>query len=155
MPHEVLDRIETLQTELKRNERALTDAKQKLAMGGTGSAAAQPAAETINGVAFVGRVIEGIEAKALRGLVDQEKQRTGSGVVALVLKGEDGKGTVAIGVTDDLVARFSAADLIKRATVALGGQGGGGRPDMAQGGGPDGARASDALAAVRDGIAGA
>ena len=154
MPHEVLDRIETLQTELKRNERALSDAKQKLAMGGSGAAAAQPAAETINGVAFVGRVIEGIEAKALRGLVDQEKQRTGSGVVALVLKGEDGKGTVAIGVTDDLVARFSAADLIKRATVALGGQGGGGRPDMAQGGGPDGARASDALAAIREGIAG-
>ena len=152
-PHEVLDRIETLQTELKQNERALADAKQKLALGGSAGAAA-PAAETVNGLAFVGRVIEGVEARALRSLVDQEKQRAGSGVIALVLKGEDGKGTVAVGVTDDLVARVSAADLVKLGTAALGGQGGGGRPDMAQGGGPDGARAAEAVAAIRGGLAG-
>ncbi|HZY67842.1 MAG TPA: DHHA1 domain-containing protein, partial [Devosia sp.] len=94
----------------------------------------------------------GVAAKDLRGLVDLEKKKLGSGVVALVLKGEDGKGTVAIGVTDDLVGKHSAADLIKHATVALGGQGGGGRPDMAQGGGPDGAKADAALAAIRSAL---
>ena len=81
-----------------------------------------------------------------------KRSKVGSGVVALVLKGEDGKGTVAIGVTDDLTGKFSAAELIKQATVALGGQGGGGRPDMAQGGGPDGAKAADAMAAVRSAL---
>ncbi|MEO8882342.1 MAG: alanine--tRNA ligase, partial [Devosia sp.] len=151
-PHEVLDRIETLQGEVKRNERALAEARQKLALGGSAGAAA-PAVETINGLAFVGRVVEGVEARALRGLVDEEKKRAGSGIVALVLKGEDGKGTVAVGVTDDLVTRVSAADLVKLGTAALGGQGGGGRPDMAQGGGPDGARAAEAVAAIRQGVA--
>ena len=70
----------------------------------------------------------------------------------LVLRGEDGKGTAAVGVTDDLTGKFSAAELIKQATVALGGQGGGGRPDMAQGGGPDGSKAADAIAAVRSAL---
>jgi alanyl-tRNA synthetase len=88
----------------------------------------------------------------LRGLVDIEKKKLGSGVVTLVLRGEDGKGTVAIGVTDDLTAKHSASELIKRATVALGGQGGGGRPDMAQGGGPDGSKAEAAIAAVRSAL---
>ena len=144
----MLERIETLQNELRRNERALADARQKLALAGTSGGAA-PTAETVNGVAFVGRVVEGIEAKSLRGLVDEEKKRNGSSVVALVLKGEDGKGTIAVGVTDDLTARFSAAELVKLGTAALGGQGGGGRPDMAQGGGPDGSKAADAIAAIR------
>ncbi|HVW91084.1 MAG TPA: alanine--tRNA ligase [Devosia sp.] len=150
-PHEVLERIEALQNESRRNERALAEARQKLALGGVGAGA--PAVEKVNGTAFVGRVVEGVEAKALRGLVDEEKKRTGSGVIALVLKGEDGKGTVAVGVTDDLTSRISAADLVKLGTAALGGQGGGGRPDMAQGGGPDGARAADAVAAIKAGLA--
>jgi alanyl-tRNA synthetase len=144
-------RIEALQDNLKKSERALSEAQKKLALGGSSGAAA-PAAETINGTAFVGRIVEGVAAKDLRGLVDTEKKKLGSGVVALVLKGEDGKGTIAIGVTDNLVAKFSAAELIKHATVALGGQGGGGRPDMAQGGGPDGAKAADAVAAVRSAL---
>ena len=150
-PHEVLERIEALQGEVKRNERALADARQKLALAGTAGTAA-PAVETVNGVSFVGRVVEGVEAKSLRGLVDEEKKRAGSGVVALVLKGEDGKGTVAVGVTQDLTSRISAADLVKLGTAALGGQGGGGRPDMAQGGGPDGSKAADAVAAIRAAI---
>jgi alanyl-tRNA synthetase len=150
-PHEVLERIETLQGEVKRNERALAEARQKLALAGTAGTAA-PAVETVNGVSFVGRVVEGVEAKSLRGLVDEEKKRAGSGVVALVLKGEDGKGTVAVGVTQDLISRISAADLVKLGTAALGGQGGGGRPDMAQGGGPDGSKAADAVAAIRAAI---
>ncbi|HTJ56407.1 MAG TPA: alanine--tRNA ligase [Devosiaceae bacterium] len=153
-PHEVLERIEALQGEAKRNERALAEARQKLALGGSAGSAGAPAIETVNGVAFVGRVIEGVEAKALRGLVDVEKKRAGSGVVALVLRGEDGKGTVAVGVTDDLVGRISAADLVKLGTAALGGQGGGGRPDMAQGGGPDGSRATEAVEAIKAGLAG-
>jgi alanyl-tRNA synthetase len=154
-PHEVLDRIETLQNDGRRNERSLAEARQKLALGGgANNGAAPPAAETVNGMGFVGRVVEGVEARALRGLVDQEKQRAGSGVVALVLKGEDGKGTIAVGVTGDLVARVSAAELVKLGTAALGGQGGGGRADMAQGGGPDGARAAEAIAAIREALAG-
>ncbi len=147
--HEVLDRIEAVQDSLKKAERALSEANKKLALGGGGGAEASPAAETVNGIAFAGRTVRGVEAKDLRGLIDVEKKKLGSGVVALVLVSEDGKGTVAIGVTDDLTARKSAADLVKLATVALGGQGGGGRPDMAQGGGPDGSKADAAIAAVR------
>ncbi|MEO6014560.1 MAG: alanine--tRNA ligase [Devosia sp.] len=150
-PAEVLNRIEALQEGLKKSERSLSDAQKKLALGGSSGAAA-PAAENVNGTAFVGRAIEGVAAKDLKGLVDLEKKKLGSGVVALVLKGEDGRGTVAIGVTDDLVGKYSAADLIKHATVALGGQGGGGRPDMAQGGGPDASKADEAVAAVRSAL---
>jgi alanyl-tRNA synthetase len=77
------------------------------------------------------------------------KQRLGSGVAALIAI-NDGRASVAIGITSDLLATVSAVDLVKAAVAALGGQGGGGRPDMAQGGGPDGAKAQDALAAVRE-----
>ena len=151
-PAEILNRIGALQENLKKAERSLSEAQKKLALGGGSSSAAAPAAETINGTAFLGRAVEGVQAKDLRGLVDLEKKKVGSGIVALVLKGEDGKGTVAIGVTDDLTAKFSAAELIKHATVALGGQGGGGRPDMAQGGGPDGSKAQAAIDAVRSAL---
>ncbi|OEO31293.1 alanine--tRNA ligase [Devosia insulae DS-56] len=150
-PHEVFTRIEALQENLKKAERALTDANKKLALGGGGSAPAS-ADETVNGVTYVGRAVEGISAKDVKGLVDTEKKRIGSGVVTVVLKGDDGRGTVAVGVTDDLTGKYSAGELIKLATAALGGQGGGGRPDMAQGGGPDGARGADAIAAVRGGL---
>jgi alanyl-tRNA synthetase len=145
--HDVLDRIEALQNQLKSAEKALADARQKLALGGGGEAG--PASETVNGTTFVGRVVEGVAAKDIKSVVDAEKKRIGSGVVVIVLKGEDGKGTVAIGVTDDLTGRFAAGTLIKSATAALGGQGGGGRPDMAQGGGPDGAKANEAIAAIK------
>jgi alanyl-tRNA synthetase len=153
-PAEILTRIEALQDNLKKSERALSEAQKKLALGGASGAASAPAAEIVDGTAFVGRAVEGVAAKDLRGLVDVEKKKLGSGVVALVLKGEDGKGTVAIGVTDDLIGKHSAAELIRHATVALGGQGGGGRPDMAQGGGPDGSKADDAIAAVRTALGG-
>ena len=106
--------------------------------GGSGGAAAE--AEEIGGVKFEGRVLDGFDSKGLRGAVDEAKQRLGSGVAALVAV-NDGRATVAVGVTDDLVARFSAVDLVKAGVAAVGGQGGGGRPDMAQGGGPDGAKA--------------
>ncbi|UJW86600.1 alanine--tRNA ligase [Devosia sp. SL43] len=148
--HEVLDRIAALQDNVKKIERELSDARKKLALGGgAGSGATAAADETVNGVTYVGRAVEGIAAKDVKGLVDAEKKRIGSGVVTVVLKGDDGKGTVAIGVTDDLTAKYAAGTLIKLATAALGGQGGGGRPDMAQGGGPDGSRGAEAIAAVR------
>jgi len=146
-PHEVLDRIEALQEQLKKAERALTDARQKLALGGGAPGGGAP--ETLNGVAFAGRVVDGLQPKDLRGLVDQTKKQIGSGVVAVIGRAEDGKAGVAVGVTDDLVGRYSAVDLVRAGAAALGGQGGGGRPDMAQAGGPDGARADDALAAIR------
>lgn len=146
-PHEVLDRIEALQDQLKKTERALTDARQKLAMGGgTGGGASS---ETVNGVTFAGRVVDGLQPKDLRGLVDQTKKQIGSGIVAIIGRAEDGKAGVAIGVTEDLVGRYSAVDLVKAGAAALGGQGGGGRPDMAQAGGPDGAKADEAIAAIR------
>jgi alanyl-tRNA synthetase len=148
---EVFTRIEALQDGLKKAERALSEANKKLALGGGGSAPAS-ADETVNGVTYVGRAVEGISAKDVKGLVDTEKKRIGSGVVTVVLKGEDGRGTVAVGVTDDLTSRYSAGDLVKLATAALGGQGGGGRPDMAQGGGPDGSKGAEAIAAVRGGL---
>ncbi|MCG7348675.1 alanine--tRNA ligase [Sphingomonas sp. ACRSK] len=146
-PDEVPGRVATLVEERRRLERELAEAKKALALGG-GAGAAPAGPETVGGVAFVGQVLDGLEAKALRGAVDEAKQRIGSGVVALVAVNE-GRASVAVGVTADLVGTHSAVDLVKAAVAALGGQGGGGRPDMAQGGGPDGDKGAEALAAVR------
>jgi alanyl-tRNA synthetase len=146
-PEEVPARVAALVEERRRLERELAEAKKALAMGGGRSAEAQDP-EQIGGHGFIGQVLEGMDPKGLRGLVDEAKQRVGSGVVALVAV-NDGRATVAVGVTDDLAARRNAVDLVRKAVEAVGGQGGGGRPDMAQGGGPDGARADEALDAVR------
>ena len=97
---------------------------------------------------FSGRVIEGLDPKELRGLLDQAKARIGSGVAAIVAV-NDGRATMAAAVTHDLTTKFSAVDLVRVGVEALGGKGGGGRPDMAQGGGPDGSKAAEAIAAVR------
>jgi alanyl-tRNA synthetase len=148
---DLLDRIQALQDQLKRAERGLSDAKQKLAMGGGAANGAEPA-ETINGVTFVGRIVEGLQPKDLRGLVDQAKKQVGSGVVAIIGVTEDGKAGVAVGVTEDLTGKLSAVDLVRAGSAALGGQGGGGRPDMAQAGGPDGTKASEAIGAIRAAI---
>ena len=145
-PDEVPARVVSLLEERKRLERELAEAKKALAMGGGSGAPTQ--VEQAGGVAFIGQVLDGFEAKGLRGAVDEAKQRLGSGVAVLVAVNE-GRASVAVGVTDDLVARFSAVELVKRAVAAVGGQGGGGRLEMAQGGGPDAAKADEALAAVR------
>lgn len=150
-PDEVPARVAALVEERRRLERELAEAKKALALGGGGAAVAGP--EQVGGVNFVGRVLDGLEAKALRGAVDEEKARIGSGVVTLVAV-NDGRASVAVGVTDDLKETKSAVDLVKLAVAALGGQGGGGRPDMAQGGGPDGAAGDAAVAAVRAALAG-
>ena len=120
-------------------------------MGGGGSAPAGP--EVVNGVNLIARVAEGVGGKDLRALVDEAKAKIGSGVVAFVGVA-DGKAGVAIGVTADLTSKFSAVDLVKVAAAALGGQGGGGRPDMAQAGGPDASKADEAIAAVKAALAG-
>ena len=118
--------------------------------GGSQSEAAGPV--QVGGRAFLGQVVEGLDPKGLRSEVDSMKQRLGSGIAALVAV-NDGRASVAVGVTDDLSGQLSAVELVKAAVTALGGQGGGGRPDMAQGGGPDGERAQDALIAVREALA--
>lgn len=147
-PDEVPARVAALVEERRRLERELADAKKALALGGSG-AAAPAGPEQIGGVNFVGQVLDGLDPKALRGAVDEAKARIGSGVVALVAVNE-GRASVAVGVTEDLKATQNAVELVKRAVETLGGQGGGGRPDMAQGGGPEGGKAADALAAVRN-----
>lgn len=144
-------RVAALIEDRKRLERDLADAKKALAMGG-GSSSAAAGPEDIAGVAFSGQVLEGLDPKELRGLVDEAKGRLGEGIAALVAVNE-GRASVAVGVTGGLNSRFSAVDLVKAAVVALGGQGGGGRPDMAQGGGPDGQKAGAALDAIRAAIA--
>ncbi|HMM15677.1 MAG TPA: alanine--tRNA ligase [Parvibaculum sp.] len=147
-PEELPQRVVSLVEERKRLERELNEAKKKLAMSGGGAAEASPA-QTIGGVQVVARVLAGVNPKDLRGLVDEAKKQAGSGVVALVAVSEDGKGAIAVGVTADLTSRFNAVDLVKAGAAAMGGSGGGGRPDMAQAGGPEGAKAEAALDAVR------
>ena len=139
-------RVATLGEEKRNLERELAEAKRKLAMGGGGGTPAGP--EEINGVKLLARVAEGVGGKDLRALVDEAKTQIGSGIVAFVGVA-DGKAGVAVGVTKDLTDKFSAVDLVKAASEAVGGKGGGGRPDMAMAGGPDGSKAEDALNAVR------
>ena len=151
-PDEVPARVVALLDERRRLERELADAKKALAMGGgAGGTAAGP--EQVGGVAFIGQVLDGFEAKGLRGAVDEAKQRLGASGVAVLVAVNDGRASIAVGVTDDLVARLSAVDLLRRAVAVLGGQGGGGRPDMAQGGGPDGSKATEAVDTVRRALA--
>ncbi len=145
IPDEVPARVAALLDERRRLERELAEAKKALASGGGGDA---PAAEQVGGVGFVGRILKGFDAKGLRGAVDEAKGRLGSGVAAIVAVNE-GRASIAVGVTDDLTRQLNSVDLLRRAVAVLGGQGGGGRPDMAQGGGPDGDRATEAIAAVR------
>jgi alanyl-tRNA synthetase len=147
-PEDVPARVASLIEDRRRLERELAEAKKALALGGGGKAeATEP--EYLDGINFIGRVLKGVDAKDLRSLVDEEKGRVMSGVVVLVAVSEDGRATVAVGVTDDLAPSRSAVDLVGKAVTAVGGKGGGGRPDMAQGGGPDGDKAADAIAAVR------
>jgi alanyl-tRNA synthetase len=150
-PDEVPERVAALVEERKRLERELADARKALAMSGGSAKSEEAAPEEVNGHAFLGQIVEGLDPKDLRSSVDTMKQRVGSGVAALVAV-NDGRASVAVGVTDDLAPQVSAVELVKAAVAALGGQGGGGRPDMAQGGGPDGSKAKEALDAVRNAL---
>ncbi len=153
-PEDVPARIAALLDERKRLEKELAEAKKALALGGgaSGSAETESQEETIAGVQFSGQVIEGLNPKELRPLLDEAKARLGSGIAAIVAV-NDGKASIAAAVTDDLTDRFTAVDLVRAGVEALGGKGGGGRPDMAQGGGPDGSKANEALDAIRNVLA--
>ena len=139
-------RVTQLADDRRRLERELAEAKKTLALAGPAGGNGD-AAKTIGGINTVLRIVEGVSPKDLKGLADDAKAKVGSGVVAFVAVA-DGKASLVVGVTDDLKDRFSAVDLVKAGAEALGGKGGGGRPDMAQAGGPDGARAPEALAAI-------
>jgi alanyl-tRNA synthetase len=152
-PSEVLSRVEALMDERRKLERELADAKRKLAMGG-GQGGSGDAAREVAGVKFLGKAITGVDPKDLKGLADDGKSSIGSGVVTLIGVSEDGKASAVVAVTPDLTGRFSAVDLVRVASAALGGKGGGGRPDMAQAGGPDGSRAEEAIEAVAAALAG-
>jgi len=152
-PDDVVARAEGLVDERRRLERELVEARRKLALGG-GEAGA-PVAKEIAGTRFLGRVVAGVAPKDLKTVADDAKRVIGSGVVSVVAVAEDGKAAVVVGVTDDLIGRFDAVQLVRRASEALGGKGGGGRPDLAQAGGPDGSRAEAANAAVEAALTGA
>jgi alanyl-tRNA synthetase len=126
----------------------LTETRKAAAAGGAGSG---PAAKQVAGVTLAARLLDNVPAKELKGMADEIKRQIGSGVVALVAVA-DGRASLVVGVTEDLTKRLNAVDLVKVGSAALGGQGGGGRPDMAQAGGPDASRAKDALAAIESAI---
>jgi alanyl-tRNA synthetase len=147
---ELADRIAALQAERKTLERQLAEAKKQLAMGG-GAGAAPAGPEDIAGTKLIARVVEGVGGKDLRGLVDDARTQMGSGVAVFVGVNE-GKAALAVGLTDDLKGHLSAVDLVRAGAAAVGGKGGGGRPDFAQAGGPDGEKAGEALDAVRDAL---
>jgi alanyl-tRNA synthetase len=139
-------RVTQLADDRRRLERELADARKQLALAGPARESGDEV-KTIAGIKTVLRLVEGVSAKDLKGLADDAKTKIGSGVVAFAAVA-DGKASLVVGVTDDLVKRISAVDLVKLGAEALGGKGGGGRADMAQAGGPDGAKARDALVAI-------
>jgi len=144
---ELPGRLTALVEERRRLERELGEAKKALALSGGSSASQGDTARDVNGVKAILRVVEGVAPKDLKALADDAKAKLGSGVVAFVTTAE-GKASLVVGVTQDLTTRFNAVDLVRAGAEALGGKGGGGRPDMAQAGGPDAARAKEALAAI-------
>ena len=150
---EVTARAAALVAERKRLDRELSEAKKKLAMGG-GKSEVADGMRTVGDVKLMARSVEGIELKDLRGLADEGKKKVGSGIVAIVGVTGEGKAGLVVGVTPDLTGRFNAVDLARKGAEVLGGKGGGGRPDLAQAGGPDGSKADAALAAIEAALGG-
>jgi alanyl-tRNA synthetase len=144
---EVPERVAALLDDRKRLERELSDARRKLAMGG-GTRSGEDGVRQVGDIKLLARTVSGIEIKDLKSLADDGKKQVGSGVVAIVGVTGEGKAGIVVGVTPDLIARFNAVELVRRGAEALGGKGGGGRPDMAQAGGPDGGKAEAALDAI-------
>jgi alanyl-tRNA synthetase len=150
---EVADRLAALMEDRRRLERELQEARRKLAMGG-GAGGGDPIRD-VAGIKLMARSVSGVEMRDLKSLADEGKKRLGSGVVAIVGVGADGKAGIVVGVTEDLTAKIDAVSLVRAGAEKLGGRGGGGRRDMAQAGGPDGAQAEAALAAVEAALAAA
>ncbi|MBI4030915.1 MAG: alanine--tRNA ligase [Proteobacteria bacterium] len=152
-PADVPERVKALSEERKKLEQEVSNLRRQLATGGaSGGASSGPEVKTIAGVKFSGRVLDGFPAKDLKPMVDDLKKKIGSGVITLIAT-DDGKASIVVGVTDDLTGKYSAVDLVKKGVEALGGKGGGGRPDMAQGGGPNAASANDAVTAIENALA--
>ncbi len=149
-PSDVVDRVKSLIEEKKKLEQELTALRRKLATGGAGDSG--PSAKDINGVKFIGKVLEDVPAKDLKPMADDLKAQIGSGVVVLIAT-EEGKASIVVAVTSDLTSKINAVDLVKIGAEALGGKGGGGRPDMAQAGGPDAGAANDAIAGIEKKLA--
>src|SRR5580658_7827360 len=147
-PADVPDRVAALLDDRRRLEHQVTELQKKLATGGGATDI-----EQVNGVKLAARNLGEVPARELKGLADAIGKQLGGGVVALVSTAE-GKASIVVGVSSDLTGRFNAVDLVRVASAAVGGKGGGGRPDMAQAGGPDGARADAALDAVRAALSG-
>jgi len=152
---EVAARAGNLLDERRRLERELSEARKKLAMGGGARSEGADGVRVVGDVKLLARAVAGIDLKDLRSLADEGKKQVGSGVVAIVGVTEEGKAGLVVGVTADLTTRFSAVELVRKGAEALGGKGGGGRPDMAQAGGPDGSKASAALDAIAAALGGA
>ncbi len=150
-PADVPQRVSALLEERRGLEKELAEARRKLASGGGGAEGASDTKE-IAGVKFAPNLLQDMPAKELKGLADDMKSQLGSGVVALVSI-NDGKASLVVGVTDDLTSRINAIDLVRAGSAAVGGKGGGGRPDMAQAGGPDGDKGKAALAAIEEMLA--
>ena len=148
-PEDVVERVKALMDEKKQLERQLSDAKKQAALGGSsGAAAAGAAIKAIAGVNYLPLSLSGVDTKDLKSLAEEKLSTVGSGVVAVANAGADGKLGIVVAVTKDLTVKISAVDLVRVASESVGGKGGGGRPDMAQAGGPDGSKADSALDAI-------
>src|SRR5262249_23035540 len=150
---DVPGRVTALLEERRRLERELAETKKKLAMGG-GAAGTESNIVDLNGTKFLRLMVNGLANTELKSLADEGKAKLGSGVVAVANTAPDGKGGLVVGVTTDLTDRLNAVELVGKGAEALGGKGGGGRPDMAQAGGPDGSKAEAALEAIAAAIGG-
>ena len=152
---DIVERTARLLEEKKALEKEVASLRKQVALGGGGSAksGASDDVKEISGIKFAGRVLDGFPAKDLKPMADDLKTRIGSGVIVLVST-EEGKASIVVGVTDDLTGKYSAVDLVRVGAAALGGKGGGGRPDMAQAGGPNAQAANDALTAIEEALAG-
>ncbi|MGB6440652.1 MAG: DHHA1 domain-containing protein, partial [Methyloceanibacter sp.] len=151
-PDEMIERLAAILDERRQLEKQLADAKRELALGAATYTAS--AIRDLGPVKLLARTLQDVAPKDLRGLVDDAKRQLGSGVVAIVGVSEEGKAGLVVGVTDDLTGTYNAVDLARAGAEALGGKGGGGRPDLAHAGGPDGARAEAALDAIAARITG-
>ena len=150
-PAEVTGRLEILLKERRKLENELAALRRTLATGGGSSKDTGPVVKTVAGIKFAGRALESVPPKELKSLADDLKDQIGSGVVALITTNE-GKASLVVGVTDDLTGNINAVDLVRVGSEAVGGKGGGGRPDMAQAGGPDGSRVDNALTAIENAL---
>jgi len=148
-PADLPARIAGLMDDRRKLERELAEVRKQLATGGGQGAATK----TVNGITYAGKVLNGVPAKDLKGMADEIKKQIGSGVIALV-SDADGKASIVVCVTEDLTGKHSAVDLVRVGSEALGGKGGGGRPDMAQAGGPDAAAAQAAIDRIEQALAG-